>query len=805
MADIPEYRQQVENRPGPQEYQSVRSNPNAFGANVGQAVAGLGNSLYRAGEVFAAIEQMRDDADAREAFNRYREAQNHALLDPESGYLNQTGRHAIGVRETFGQRLDTMREEYGRDLSERARKAYNLMVADTREQANVRMMQHDAQQTRSYIENEHKSTVEGYIEQAAQNWFDEELFAVNLDHALAEQDRLGTLQGWDAETRQRVREGIVSSAFKQRIVQAAVADPLAAQALLDENRGLLSAKDQYDLDTNLRGLVLDRQASDFVQQFVVAGGVDPETFDPMTSDYDLQYDQMLRMAESGDRDDAAATTSSAVGSRQYTSKTYLDAVSQMRTRGQAEWADGMTSEEILATRTDERYAKQVHDYVRKANQQALQQAGFPITIGNEYVMHHFGMGDGVKLLRAQQDNPGATLGQVLGQGRANSIVQANPQFRGKTAGEVVNWTFNHIGADSATVAGQPHFDTGAAIRGALSIEDVDLRDAVLKRIRTTSSAQDMAKDLIQREAQEAAWQRYQQTGQMDLSREERIALGQTGTSAFQAAVQNDLNGIDYTDPETWEELRALMEDPQAFASVNLETRRHLLSKSDMRYFYDAQQQVRTKLEEGPAEQQKMLDELDFKKLTGYGDPIYEAYIDDGKGLDRMGDEKRRERRQQRVSFDRQLTDMVRDFAAREGRAPNESEVRNMAMVLAMPVKIGEDGRFFSAPRGFLFEMAERQDSEDYSLDVDYDAIPYADRNRLNEHLVRSGIEPTRDAVTRRYEQEQLMMAGLPPKIQWEDVPEDFAEEARRRYPNYTRTQIMEAYMAYLMDEFHGED
>lgn len=271
MAAVPEYRRQLSLRPANQQAVQVSTSPNTFGAQIGQAAQTVGEGMFRAADAIDYRDQLTADAEAREAFNAYRYDQREAMRAPETGYLNRTGGNALGVQQTAEDRLRALREQHGDGLSPRARRRYDEMVDGLQDQAHTSLLGHVSGETRNYVVNQRQSTIEGYIEEAATNWNNEELFDRNLGLAIAEQEQLAGLQGWDPATRQRSAETLISGAFRQRIVLAASEDPIAAQALLEQSRDVLTAEDEHALDTGLEDLVREAQANQFTQQFIRRG------------------------------------------------------------------------------------------------------------------------------------------------------------------------------------------------------------------------------------------------------------------------------------------------------------------------------------------------------------------------------------------------------------------------------------------------------------------------------------------------------------------------------------------------------
>jgi len=271
MATVEEYRRNTQLRPSNQKEIRVGTSDATFGAGVGQAVAGAGEVAFKIADAIDYKQQLEGDAKAREAFNAYRYGQREEMRAPEKGFLNRTGSNAQGIQQTAEERLRSLRERHAEGLDPRALQKYNDMVDGLQDQAHTSILAHTSNESRNYIVNQRQSTVDGYIEEAASNWHDQDLFDENLGLALQEQTQLANLQGWDAATQKQAAEDMISKTFRNRIVMAASEDPEAAQELLENSRDILSAEDEHALDTGLESLVIEAKAEKFTQGFIRRG------------------------------------------------------------------------------------------------------------------------------------------------------------------------------------------------------------------------------------------------------------------------------------------------------------------------------------------------------------------------------------------------------------------------------------------------------------------------------------------------------------------------------------------------------
>lgn len=799
MATIPEYRRQIGLRAEDQQAISVSTSADTFGAGVGRAMQGAAEGVFKVAQAIDFKDQLTEDARSKEAFGAYRREQREALNAPDTGYLNQTGANGLGVQKPAEDRLRSLRETHAKGLSPRARKKYDDLVDGMQDQAHGQLLTHTSQESRNYIENQRQSTVAGYLEEAATNWNDQELFDKNLGLAMAEQDQLATLQGWDAATRKEGAEKLVSGAMKQRIVQAAAVDPLLAQEMLDNARDALQAGDEYALDTNLKALVIDAKADAAVRPFIKRGGTAGGHGDP--------YATRVRHAESGNNPFAANNKanpgvasadgrySSALGLHQYLRGTYLEAVGKMRASGGAAWADGLTPDQIAATRTDEATEGEVHNFVRNENQNTIRSRGFSVTPETEYAFHHFGPAGGTSLLRNVRDNPSAPASAAFGVA-SPGIIKSNPQFANKTVGEVYDWISKHLGADGSS---EPFFDANAAMAAAMAIEDPDVQKAAFDKINNYMTMQDRARGETRSNAQEEAWNQYTETGRTSFDVEMMQNMGQGGWTAFQSAVANDRQGIDETNPETWDMLTTASTDTKAFAEINLEAHRASLSKADWRHFYSTREAAKVAVKDSPLAAAKDRASLPYAKYYEQADVVYNAFVN--KTTDAKAGQGELARR---VAFQRELAARIGELYDREQREPSEPEVRQLALALALPVVASDTSVFGDGAGTFLFEMAGRDDGVTFEIAKKYKDIPFADRARIASTLSTKTTTPSRREIEDAYEREMMMRAGLPPVITRAEVPKDVADLFMEDYPSATDEEVVESYQLFLMDKFNRE-
>ena len=133
-------------------------------------------------------------------------------------------------------------------------------------------------------------------------------------------------------------------------------------------------------------------------------------------------------AESGGRATVKNPRSSAYGAGQFINSTWLSMIKKYRPG----LAEGRTNAEILALRSDPILSAQMVDRYAEENTRVLVKAGLQATPGNVYMLHFLGPTQGKRVLKAKDTTP---LSRLL----SKSVLEANPNIKGQTAGWLKQW------------------------------------------------------------------------------------------------------------------------------------------------------------------------------------------------------------------------------------------------------------------------------------------------------------------------------------------------------------------------------
>jgi len=121
--------------------------------------------------------------------------------------------------------------------------------------------------------------------------------------------------------------------------------------------------------------------------------------------------------------------SSAFGYGQFTNDTWMDYIKAKH----PDLLNQMSKDEILALRTNPSFGKEANDWNQNERTgPALEKAGIPVNAQTLYTAHFAGPRGAVDLYKADPNTP---VEAVLG----SKVVEANPNLRGKTAGDAIAW------------------------------------------------------------------------------------------------------------------------------------------------------------------------------------------------------------------------------------------------------------------------------------------------------------------------------------------------------------------------------
>lgn len=149
----------------------------------------------------------------------------------------------------------------------------------------------------------------------------------------------------------------------------------------------------------------------------------------------VRFLDRLMLAESGGRDDARNSRSTALGPFQFIESTFL----QVARRHLAAETIGLAPAQILAKRTDRAFSRRAAEAYTRDNAAALAAAGLETNFANLRLAFLAGAGGAIRVLKVEPKTPViAALGA--------HVVQANPFMAGMTAADLAAWAGRNLAA-----------------------------------------------------------------------------------------------------------------------------------------------------------------------------------------------------------------------------------------------------------------------------------------------------------------------------------------------------------------------
>lgn len=758
---------------------------------VSRGLASVAGGLSDMAQAVDFRDQVKAEADAREALNEYRTTLRSGLYDPQGGYMVQQGKNALdGARKDVHSNLEEARAAISGKLSPRAQKVFDQRADALDNSAKDSTIRHEGVELKNYTLQQFEASAQGYLDDAYLNFRDDAKFEASVSEAAREVAAASALAGDSPEVTDQKLGALRSTSHAGRVIEVARENPIAAFAYLKEKQDEMKPAEFNKLFTQLEPAYYNALARDWVSDKNV-----------MVGDSD-QYGvpSFISTPESGGDSNAKNSRSTATGRVQFLSGTYLNYVQKLQLEGGAQWANGMTKQQILDTRRDPAKEGEVYRAFRRDNANIIKGAGFAVTPQAEYMAHHMGPGTAVAMLRAAQTGGSGEsmqdlLTRTVGAQRALETVAANPWMRGQTVGSAMDWFDRKTGGTAVT-------NPAIAARDALKIEDPKLRAAVLSEIKTRVAAEELARSEETRQANEAAWDIVDNGGSPDqIPPELQAQVGLTTMNEIFNAYQRNAIGVDVTNEGRYDQILEMATlDPRGFEELDLNKDRNNLSRADFRY-------LRT-------QQLEMLQQRQTINQNGAAALVYKPedvgkHVKEGEGQfwAAIGAQKSKgtpEQLQQWHNFERQLRGTLRQFADQEGRQPTWDERANMISALTAPVVISGEGRGnllgLGGDAGILADAANLRGGDSVELQYGINDVPYDEEVRIREEQEALFGRPlTEEEVVETFENELLLSYGVEPTVEFDEIASDVRRRLIEEYPGASEQQLVEVYLGLVLD------
>ena len=314
----------------------IRASPEAFGAQIGQATQGLGQTVEQAGtrlaDVAGNIQTMHNNVASDGAFNQFQDGTQKILYgDPNDtsnpGYYSLRGQAAVDARPGVLQQLDDLRNSIRNGLQNPVQQlSFDEASRRLNQYSTAGIGAHSDREYNRYAVETQTAAIDIKARAVANGYNDDELFQHNLEDALRAADAKSALSGANPDTDggralfANNRMQAAQTLYTARAVAMGTANPAAGLAFVQAHSDQFDAITLHRLTDEFKGGA-DRQA--------VAAGIAGELARPVTGSGGTpatattnQIDQAIHGQESRGAANSPTSIDGAVGGYQILPATF---------------------------------------------------------------------------------------------------------------------------------------------------------------------------------------------------------------------------------------------------------------------------------------------------------------------------------------------------------------------------------------------------------------------------------------------------------------------------------------------------
>ncbi len=402
----------------PAVYNRISASPEAFGAGVGRALQGLGQTVastaLKLSDVYG--QAQNDDAQngAKSDIMKIMHGDPSKTVAgpdgtqvPSPGFLASQGRGAMDSWQATSKQVDDILKSRRAGLTDpAAQRAYDKWAESYKQSVFGQITNHTRAETKTYASEQNKSTMGLSYQDIANNPNDDEIFKRNLEAAKGAAYRDAELKGLAPEARLEATNRAVAGAWETRLDALSVTDPALAYKLAQEHKADFGARyaaiePKYRVRAEAAsGLAIAKQKFDegMARARAGAGAATPSQSAGQGAG---SYLARVRQFESGG-DDSAVSPTGATGRYQFTKGTWSETARKHPELGvdpsPSGRLDPVQQEKMMAALTEDN------------------RAGLKAALGREpsdnelYLAHQQGLGGAKSLL----SNPTARAGDIVG-------------------------------------------------------------------------------------------------------------------------------------------------------------------------------------------------------------------------------------------------------------------------------------------------------------------------------------------------------------------------------------------------------
>jgi muramidase (phage lysozyme) len=224
----------------------------AFGSAIGKGLQSVATGMDVAAEAVKSVQKMSDDAVVSDGANRWLQAKDKLLYDPDTGYANAEGRQAIDGFDAYAKGITGLRRDIAAKMTPAQVREFDSKVGPYETDALSAGVVRKAGETKKWLLQEHAAAAENFSRQAIQTPDDEVRWQGFIDRGLKEIAASGAKQGWGKERAEQERVTYLSVARLQSALRIAENDPIKAAKYAIDHGADITPQDHMALLDRLK-------------------------------------------------------------------------------------------------------------------------------------------------------------------------------------------------------------------------------------------------------------------------------------------------------------------------------------------------------------------------------------------------------------------------------------------------------------------------------------------------------------------------------------------------------------------------
>lgn len=246
-------------------YQDIQTNPNAFGANVGQAMGNVGQGMDQAAQNFGQIAQIQAESTKNAATTSWLSHMNDILNgNPQNGmvgYRTLNGKAAVDAYSQYQQNIMDSYQKARDSLSPLAQRMFDQTGLWALRSTLSQLSGHYAQQQHAYDYQEARGAVT-IAQQTALNGADSP-DTWNSGLAAVQDSSLNAskVMGLDGDAAEEQRRADIGQMYTARLKQISQRDPVQAEKFYQDNVAAFPIQQRFELGQMVKSMANTQYAA----------------------------------------------------------------------------------------------------------------------------------------------------------------------------------------------------------------------------------------------------------------------------------------------------------------------------------------------------------------------------------------------------------------------------------------------------------------------------------------------------------------------------------------------------------------